>query len=452
MTAAPETRQAWRCTTCSKLSNAARKPRRHFNSQTTDYCGPFEAATIAPDGAVIAAPTAAVSHPVSDPDPNLRYRQSTVRDYVTGCPRSVVLSSHLTTGTIGSSADLGSALHATGAEMRRTLRRHGEVQMSTEEAVCIMREVVGSGSWILPPDDYMRLVEMTCNMAAETWNPSRFMAIEQRLWMDVVCPDGQTRRFTGTPDLVIADPPDGIILLDDKSGLAKPQTPREAIPPGEAIRGAQYLSAGGFFQLVAYFALCAAEWPRVQRATLREKNWRWPLDPPREATIDRADLEHILPYLGMAMQQLDQGLREGEGSEFAQPRPGPQCATRCPVKRSCPVPVEQRGLGALDSHEAADVEAKRWHVIRALGEEMRKALKTYHEESAYAPRVSDELVVMWKAKASGHGRDFGVFAPEHTARAADIEAAAVDAGAADADFLAPWLASLEAQQETGAGS
>jgi hypothetical protein len=449
MTAAPETRQAWRCTHCGKLSNAASKPPGHWRNTDPqgradhrERCGPFAPAVVAPDGAVIAAPTAAVSHGESDPDPALRYRQSTVRDYVTGCPRSVVLSSHLTTGTIGSSADLGSALHATGAEMRRTLRRHGEVQMSTEEAVCIMREVTGRGPWVIAPEDYMRLVEMTCNMAAETWNPSRFMAIEQRLWMDVVCPDGETRRFTGTPDLVIADPPDGIILLDDKSGLAKPQTPREAIPPGEAIRGAQYLSAGGFFQLVAYFALCAAEWPRVQRATLREKNWRWPLDPPREATIDRADLEHILPYIGMAMQQLDQGLREGEGSEFAQPRPGAHCATRCPVKRSCPVPVEQRGLGVLDSDEAADVEAKRWHVIRALDKEMRAALKTYHEESepTYAPRVNDSLVVRWKDKANGAGRDFGAFAPEEPPTVT----------ASDEDVLAPWLASLEAQQETGA--
>lgn len=436
-----ETHQAWRCEGCGRIANSTVMPRHH--QRRGEKCGPFAPAVVAPDGAVLAAPAPAAC-PAAEPDPALRYRQSTVRDYVTGCPRSVVLSSRLTTGTIGSSADLGSALHATGAEMRRTLRRQGEVQMSTEEAVCIMREVVGRGPWVLTADDYMRLVEMTCNMAAETWNPSRFMAIEKRLWMDVTCPDGETRRFTGTPDLVIADPPDGIILLDDKSGLAKPQTPREAIPPGEAIRGAQYLSAGGFFQLVSYFALAAAEWPRVQRATLREKNWRWPLDPPREATIDRADLEHVLPYLGMAMQQLDRGLREGEGSEFAQPRPGAHCATRCPVKRSCPVSAEQRGLGALDHDDAAAAEAQRWVVIRALDKEMRAALKTRHEETGRPiPAGDGGLEVRWKLKANGAGRDFGAFAPEKPPAPA--------AAGADDVFLEPWLASLEAQQErTGA--
>lgn len=436
MTAA---RQAWRCTGCGRIANSAKAPAWHI--RRGERCGPFAAATIAPDGAVLASAEVSVPANTNSPDAALRYRQSTVRDYVTGCPRSVVLSSHLTTGTIGSSADLGSALHATAAEIRRTLRSHGEIQMSTEEAVCVMREVVGSGPWVLSPDDYMRLIEIVCNFAMETWNPARFMAIEQRLWMDIVCPDGRTRRFTGTPDLVIADPPDGIILLDDKSGLAKPQTPREAIPAGEPIRGVQYLSAGGFFQLVSYFALAANEWPRIQRATLREKNWRWHLDPPREATIDRAELEHVLPYLGMAMQQLDQGLREGEGSVFAQPRPGAHCATRCPVKSSCPVPVEQRGLGALGSDDAADETARRWVVIRALDKEMRAALKSYHEESkpTYAPKVNDSLVVRWKSKADGKGRDFGIFPP---AVPNDPAAALAEVGVTDAAFVASMEAEL----------
>lgn len=449
MTAVAETHQAWRCTACGKCSNAKHRPRRHFNSETVDFCGPFEAALIAPngaDGAVIAAPTVAVSQGVSDSA--LRYRQSTLRSY-TACARATVLASPETTGTIGSTADLGSALHAVIAEILRTLARGGEAQMATEEAINVMREVVAAGPWVLTAEDYCGtrnldgtreqpgLVQMVCNFALERWLPSRFMAIEQRLSMDILCPDGELRLLTGTPDLVIADPPDGVVLVDHKSGRAKPPTPT-GLPEGEPIRGIDHLSEGGFTQLAIYSALAMNEWPRIKRATLKEVNWRYG-GPPREATITRDDLEHVLPFIGDLMMKVDRGLREGDGSEFAKPRPGKHCDTRCSVKRSCPVPAEQRGLGAIDSDAAADAEAKRWAVLKVLHPDMREALKAYHEETGYCPVVSDGLVARWKQKTNGKGRDFGVFPP---AVPNDPAAALAEVGVTDAAFVASMEAEL----------
>ncbi len=439
MTTAATIRPAWQCQGCGKIANSVARPRSH--RRAGDACGPFEAATVAPDGMVLAPADAVTSHsPSSQVDVNdpLRYRQSTLRAYME-CPRRVVMSSGLTTGGIGSSADLGSAFHAVAAEYLRTLRRHGETQASTEEVVCIAREVVAAGSWVLTPSAYMRLIEMVCNLAGEVWNPARFMAIEQRLSMDVLCPDGELRLLTGTPDLVIADPgnPPGAICVDHKTGLSKPQTPREPVPDGEPIRGEQYLSDGGFAQLSIYGCLLMHEWPRIQQVTLREKSWRWP-GPPREATMSRADLEHVVPYLGVLMMQVDRALREGEGSQFAQPRPGRQCASRCSVSRSCGVPQEQRGLGALDSPDAADAEAARWEVITALGKQQREALKAFHEETEYRPRLPDGRVVGWKAKPDGKGRAFGAHTVEAVERAATV--------VADDTFMQQWADELAFQQ------
>jgi PD-(D/E)XK nuclease superfamily len=439
---ATEPRPAWRCEGCGKLSNRAARPRHHVRGG--EHCGPFKAAQIAPDGMVLAPAGAVVMAPAADgSDPQLRYRQSTLRSYV-ACPRSTVLSSHLTTGTVGSRADLGSAFHATAAEILRTLRRQGEVQISTEEAVCVMREVVAAGPWVLSAQDYNGdgdrpgLVQMVCNFAGETWNPARFMAIEQRLSMEIPCPDGEIRLLTGTPDLVVADPDTqlpGIVVIDHKTGMARPQSPRVTPEDGEPIRGAQYLTDGSFTQFAIYSVLAFNEWPGTQRFIGREKSWRW-LGPWREVTITREEAqEHLTPWVAELMMKLDRGRTEGEGSEHAQPRPNAGCATRCPVKRSCPVPQEQRGVGAITSPEEADAEARRWAVIKALDPEMRAALKTYHEESGYAPQVTDGLVVRWRDRASGKGREFGIFSP------AEAEATTAEEG--DAAYMAQWAAELE---------
>ena len=461
MTAAADIRPAWRCEGCGKIANSVKAPRSH--QRRGERCGPFAAATIAPDGAVIAAAPTVVAHDASSP---LRYRQSALRSYYE-CPRSTILASSLTTGGIGSSADAGSAFHAIAAEVRRTLRSpthrlkpgqplpnyvvgQGESQMSTQEVVEIAREVIVTGPWILSPTDYMGdgdtvgLVQMVCNLADEKWNPSRFMAIEQRLSMEIVCPDGEVRLLTGTPDYVVADPgqPPGIILGDDKTGLAKPPSPRVTPEEGQPIRGARYLAE--FFQLAVYWILAANEWPFAQRCIGREKNWRWN-GPPREIEFTRNDLEHLIPWVADLMMKLDQGLRGGEGSEYAQPRAGAKCVTRCPVALSCPIPPEQRGVGALHSDEAADAAAKAWVVVRAQDKQLRAALKTYHEEQPEhrAPVVNEDMNVRWKAKADGRGRDFGAFPVREPATAGPPSAA-------DDAYFDQWLAELERQTASAA--
>lgn len=329
---------------------------------------------------------------------DLRYRQSRLRSFIE-CPRRTVHETGGVRGTVGASADLGSAFHATAAEILKTLWRAGEPTMATEEAVVIMREVLDEGPWVLDAPDDRWLRQMVCSFVAEPWNPARFLAIEDRLSFGLPCPDGEVRLLTGTPDLVIADPPRGLVIVDHKTGMGRPRDPREAPPEGEPIRGEEYMSAGAGFQLYVYGLLAFKQWPRAQTVTLREKNWRWG-GPPREATMGREALEHVEPYVARVMMQLDGALTAGE----AEPRPGPHCTTRCPVTRSCPVPSEQRGLGVLTDLSEATSEAERWVTIRALDKQMREALKAHHEATGTYIPVGDKQLG-WHADPRG-GRKF----------------------------------------------
>ncbi len=131
--------------------------------------------------------------------------------------------------------------------------------------------------------------------------------------------------------------------------------------------------------------------------------------------------------------QLDEGLREGEGSQFALPRPGKQCVTRCPVALSCPVPAEQRGLGALGTPDAADAAAGRWVAIRALDKQLREGLKAHHEETGHCPEVGDGRVVRWDGPKGA--RKFGVHKPFVPDTAADDDA-----------YIGQWIAELDVQR------
>jgi PD-(D/E)XK nuclease superfamily protein len=332
---------------------------------------------------------------------DLRYRQSTLKAF-TECPRRTVLDMGATTGLVGAAADLGSALHAVVARVLETLQMTGEAQIPTQEAVEIMYEVMAEGPWVLGLENQDWLRQMVLSFCRYEWVPQNILAVERRLSVDIVCPDGKTRTFTGTPDAVIREG-QGIALPDFKSGLAVPRTPREPPPEGQPIKGWEYLSDGGYFQGRCYGFLGLSEWPAARWATPREINLRWN-GPPREAAVGREDMEHIARQLGLLMMQLD-GALDGR-AELREPRPGKQCANRCPVARSCPIPAEQRGLGALETDEDATAEANRWVTIRALDKQMREALKARHEMTETMIPTNDGLLG-WHEKPNG-GRSFEI--------------------------------------------
>lgn len=390
---------AWRCTGCGKLSNAATKPRAHI--RYGERCGPFAEAVVAGEGTALVD-----ARPIQRPTV---YRQSLLRGFET-CPRRTLhemkLPDDLSTGNTGALADTGSAMHAVFAEILRKLKRTGVEQPSTGEALDTMRRVLIAGEWVLPADERHTLGELVMAFASyHRWPTRRILGIEDRLSVELLCPDGEFRTLTGQPDLLIALPPDGIEITDHKSGWPR-KDPRKAPAPGEAIRGLEYLSERGHFQLDCYGVLVLNRYPSAQYVKLAERYYRTG-GPPREATLGRNELGEVERQIATQMMLLDRAISEGDESPLWRPRPGRHCLRQCPVARSCPIPAEQRGMGALDSPEAANAEAARFVVVDALRQQQRDALKAYHEETGEAPEVGDGRGLFWKAKEKG-GRSFDV--------------------------------------------
>lgn len=340
------------------------------------------------------------------------FRQSILSSFET-CPRrtraDMAIPDNLSTGNVGVSADLGTLVHEVNAEILRTLRRQGEAQIPTQEAVEIMREVYAASPIVLPAQERDDLRWLTLGFCNYRFEPKRFLAIEQKLEASLRCPDGETRTVTGTPDLLMQDSGNGIIILDWKSGRGKPPSPRKPPPEGQPIQGKQYLSERGHMQLDTYGFLAMTEYPAAEYAILRELHLR--SGEIREATLGRDELEHVEHELAAHMQKLDTAIEEGEDSELWRPRPGRHCLRQCPVARSCPIPVEQRGEGSLENDEQADQMAREWPVVDGLRDHLRENLKAYHEDTGYAPQVGDGTVLRWKEKEGG-GRSFGQWPAE----------------------------------------
>lgn len=390
---------AWRCAACGKLSNATAMPRSHVRAGAS--CGPFIEAVIAGEGAIVVE-----GRPITRPT---TYRQSLLRSFE-ACPRRTLhdlkTPDELSVGNTGALADLGSAAHAVFAALLRQLHRDGQQQPSTQQALDMMRKVLLEGEWVLPTDERHTLRELVMSFASYyRWDTKRIMALEQPLSLGIACPDGEIRTLTGQPDMIIADPPNGLVVVDFKTGMAVPKSPRQMPAEGEPIVGREYLSASGTYQLDLYGLLALHRYPAAQFVTLRELHLRF--GHRREATLGRDELDEVKAQIGLQMMLLDRAISEGDRSELWRPRPGRHCLRQCPVARSCPIPAEQRGLGALDSDEAADEEAARFVVVDALRQQQRDALKAYHEETGHAPAVGDGRGLFWKQKPKG-GRSFDV--------------------------------------------
>lgn len=357
------------------------------------------------------------------------------------CPRRAMhgraIDDDLVVGNVGSSADLGQAFHAFAAEYLRTLWKQEEPNMATQEAIEILYEVLANGAerlnvttgetrreqWVLPAKDRDALIGMVLGFCRYEWKPRDILPYGtdldpqgNRLSAEIVCPDGVTRAITGQPDVILGDPPDGIVVIDFKSGQGKPKAPRND-PDAEVATGKQYLSERGHFQLDSYGLMGMRRYPSAQRAILRELHVR--SGKIREAVLGRSELEHVEREIGLHLMLLDQATEQGEGDPLWKPRPGSWCARACPVAASCPIPAEQRGVGALKDEAMADEAAGRYVNVDGLRNTLRDQLKTFHEQNDYAPRVGDGTAVFWREKDDGK-RAFGVWPVE------DIPAPAED--------------------------
>lgn len=336
-------------------------------------------------------------------------RQSTLRSFETCARRTwhdIQAGEDSVRGYTEATAALGSVFHLIAAEILRTLHRTGGVQMPTQEAMEVAYEIYAACDYVLPADERDSLRTLVLNFCQEEWNTKAILAVERQLSADIVCQDGVTRTITGSPDMIMADPPVGLLIHDWKTGLGKPRTPR-VIPDDGIIRGKEYLSERGHFQGDSYCFLALRKYPLAEYATFREKWWRMGGEP-RQMTLGRDEMEHVERELGVQLMKMDRGLQEGEASDLWRPRPGRHCSRQCAVARSCPVPEEQRGAGAVEDQASADAQAARLVVLEAVRDQVKDGLRSYFLETGNAPVLPDGRSFRWDG---GKGAAFEIVDP-----------------------------------------
>lgn len=327
--------------------------------------------------------------------------------------------------------------HRYASEVLRTLWRTGETQMPVSEAlevlyeVCAQRGVPDADVVYLPARERRYLRMFAIRLVSQdgklrTWNMSRLLAIEERQWAKVEYPDPAGgvvgRVITGQPDVTLADPPDGVVVLDWKSTPKAPPKPKAEKAdqrgdfPGDDTPG--NVSYEGYFQQRTYGLLELVNRPNVNRVTLREV---YPMDPDglqvRRATVYREDLERIARELGTIAELLDRAIAAGSRSALWKPQPGRHCS-HCPRPGSCPIPPEERREGGITSAAQAEEWAAQFLVADSVRTHRREALKAWHEETGHAipVRYSKGRAELRHAEGT---RSFGLHVPRDSDRGPD---------------------------------
>jgi hypothetical protein len=331
----------------------------------------------------------------------------------------------------------GILAHRYAAAILRTLWETGETQIPVAEAlevlyeVCEQRDVPDADVVYLPARERRLLRMFAVRLVSQrgrlrTWRMDRLLSVEERLWgaVSYTAPDGSTvkRTITGQPDAVLADPSDGVVVLDWKTTPKAPAAPNptkandEGDFYGDDVPG--NVSYEGYFQQRVYGLLELANRPNITKVTLREV---YPLDPDglqvRKATVYRDDLERIERELGTVVQLLDRALAGGSGSKLWKPQPGKHCS-HCPRPGACPIPREERRQGAVSSLGQAQEWAADAVVAKSVYEHRRVGLRAFHEQTGIAIPV-ESAKGRWEWSFAPGSRNFGMRVPAESDRAPD---------------------------------
>ena len=352
------------------------------------------------------------------PDP---LRQSSIAKF-DNCALSLLFSTLAPMRQPSDIAALGTLFHRWVSWAIEHMRAHGETSMPVDMGLEKLVEIVAQRN--VPDDDVVHLpmreirwlrVAVTQWCKGGSFNAARVLAIEERLRATIMVPDGNggfyERVITGQPDVLVADPPGGMIVVDWKAGWAPPaklgQDDQRARDEGGSDRE-EKLSDQGFAQQVIYGILVLANYPVVDRVTLREAYVRF--GEYREATIDRYNLERLTDVVGAVIAQIDAAFDAGVASPRWLPTAGPHCSM-CDAKRMCPL---KEWEGIPDSLEEAQLLAREWIVSAEIRKERLPLLKGWVDENGPIPLPAGKgrREVGWLANKTGDGRSFKLYEPE----------------------------------------
>ncbi|MCA1571244.1 MAG: PD-(D/E)XK nuclease family protein [Chloroflexi bacterium] len=287
----------------------------------------------------------------------------------------------------------GSMFHRFAAEMLRTMREHGEGSIPVSEALEILYEVLRQEGVALedrlrvPLRDIAKLRMAAIKFAHDnSFSIDRVLDIEKRLQAPVTYKTLEgpvTRILTGQLDVLLAGPPDGdgvvrsALVIDWKDTWALPP---EEVEESEHDDGA-HISYEGYFQQRFYGFLVMANFPAIQRVTLREFYPR--KTKVREATVTVHDMEHIEREMALLAENFDATVAVGTRHagtlhelDAWRPSPGKHCSF-CVRPGVCPIEDDARLEGAIRNEKQARAYAASFEWLTRMRADRQKQLKTW---------------------------------------------------------------------------
>lgn len=341
------------------------------------------------------------------------YRQSLIATF-DSCPlraKFAILDRRRTPGHL---AARGTLLHRAMHKAVRQMWKNGERTFGVEQGMELLLEVLTQqdvpGEEVVPLT--MREMRWT-RVAMAKWCEStvldsrKILATEERLFADLALPTGRTVKVTGQMDLLLADPPDGLIITDYKTGFRRPKNTRNP-DSDRALREGTGLTELGWVQWLVYSFLGFANFPSVQRVIFRERHILW--DEERYARMERWEMERLVDTLAAQVALLDQAIAEGPDSARWIPTAGPHCAL-CANPRACPI-LDDEQIDIV-TEEGRRRVAQEWVVSTETRNRRREILDGLVEVHGPIEVLHSDgrRVVGWNYDEKGK-RSFGMFEPK----------------------------------------
>jgi hypothetical protein len=299
----------------------------------------------------------------------------------------------------------GRIIHATLARALRHMVERGEERIPVEVVLDLYDDELRQattpvGETFALPAHEDALARRTLRKWARdnSFTIADVAGIEDRLDGAVSYPDGAggtlERVLTGQLDLLLIDPTGRHATVVDWKDTwklpAKRGTDDDEYDDAEDDDADDRLSLEGYFQQRFYALLVFQRYPSVQSVTLREFYIR--RSKPREATLWRHELPHLLAYLGSMAERFDRCYTEAmltprgrarrrpltTPAQWGEPSPGAHCSY-CPKALDCPLDRDAREGGAITTPQEAVRFAGALLVAKRAAKQVERSIRTWND-------------------------------------------------------------------------
>jgi len=341
-----------------------------------------------------------------------RVRQSVLANF-DACPLSARFDIEHRSHWTSAAAARGTLTHRVIAACLNHMVEHDQPEIPVEVAMDIFDEVLRQSELPVAADDQLDetvvalpLREVASSrVTVKTWAANYSVdvrdiaGVEMRLDTTLTYPgeNGELveRVFTTKPDLILIKEGGTLGIVNDwKDTWGIPGErglDADGDDDGEGGSFGDNISDDGYFQMRAGALVAFRRWPRLQRIIFREVYPRYlggtskdrrgrPINPVRQATIDRYVLPELEAEFSALIQRFDRAVESGEWA----PQPGAHCAF-CPRPEACTILPAARVEGRITSGEEAEKVAGLLVVLDAVRGQVTRSLRAWSKEYGDVP-------------------------------------------------------------------